>query len=129
MTQRNIDAMDMIIDKISNGDTLSEALSKVYSKRNVHIPYTENNFDVKVADLHMSMRTTNSLMRSKLRTITDIIKYCENNRITTIKYFGDSSGIEVFETILNYCWSQMTEEEKIAFLIDTVERNEKNLII
>ena len=35
--------------------------------------------------------------------------------------------IEVFEAILDACWDSMTEERKISFLIDTVERNSDNI--
>ena len=39
MTQKNIDIMDLIVNKMANGDRLSKALGDVYYKRNVLVPY------------------------------------------------------------------------------------------
>lgn len=127
MTQRNIDTMDIIVNKIADGAKLSEALKFVYDKRNVCIPYVETNFDESLMSLGMTSRTTNALMRAGLRTIGDVVNYCNTQKITTIKTLGNHSGIEVFETILDYCWECMSYKEKATFLIDTVERNSINL--
>ena len=123
MTQRNIDIMDIIVSKMTEGDTLSKALQRVYNKRNVAIPYDTADFDVEILSLNMSNRTTNALMRAKLVTLGDVIRFCGMEKITTIRNFGHSAGIELFETILNYCWDKMNQDEKTVFLIDTVERN------
>jgi DNA-directed RNA polymerase alpha subunit len=95
----------------------------VYSKRNVAIPYIEGNMSESVMNLRMSSRATNALLRAGIRTINDVIDFCQANKITKIVNLGRSSGIEVFETILDYCWDHMSQEERVSFLIDTVERN------
>lgn len=127
MTQRNINTMDTIVDMLTEGKKLSEALKLVYTKRNVAIPYTEEMLDVRVTDLKMSMRTTNALMRAHLKTIKDVVKFCKTEKITSLKTFGVSCGIELFETILDRCWSKMDNERRTDFLIDTVERNARYL--
>ena len=123
MTQRNIDVMDIIVNKMAEGDTLSKALKRVYNKRNVAIPYNEEIYDVAVATLAMSNRTTNALIRSKLKTIGEVIEFCQHQKITEVVNLGKNSGIELFETILDYCWEHLSQEERVSFLIDTVERN------
>ena len=125
MTQKNIYVMDIIVDKMANGTKLSKALEQVYSKRRICIPYKKEIFNVLVLDLSMSNRTANGLMRAKLKTLSDVIYFCKDKKITDVTSLGKSSGTEVLEAILDYCWDNMNEEEKVYFLIDTVERNSK----
>jgi DNA-directed RNA polymerase alpha subunit len=127
MTQRNIDAMDIIVNKMAEGFSISQALQLVYNKRNVGIPYKEENFRVSLMDLGMTSRSTNALLRAKMRTLGDVVEFCQKHKITDVANFGQTCGIEVFETILDYCWDHMTEKEKVDFLIDTVERNIDNI--
>ena len=127
MTQTNINAMDIIVTKMRNGKTLSKAMQEVYIKRNVAIPYREEWFGCKIASLKMSMRTTGALLRNKMETIKDVVNYTESGKITNIATLGRVSAIELFESILDYCWSQMSQDEKTAFLIDVVERNNGNI--
>ena len=127
MTQRNIDVMDIIVSKMAEGVKLSKALEYVYSKRNVHIPYKEDYFDVLIVDLGLSRRSSNALMRAKMRRLGDVVKFCNVKKITDITNLGVASGIEIFETILDYCWNKMSQKEKVSFLIDTVERNSDHI--
>lgn len=129
MTQVNINIMDAIVDKMIAGEKLSQALKSVYVVRHVCIPYDEDIFNVSLRTLKMSCRTTNALLRAGLRTLKDVISYCKQHKITEIPTLGKSSGIEVLETILDYCWSNMTTKERTDFLIDTVERNSINIRI
>ena len=125
MTQRNIEAMDIIVTKMAEGMTLSKALEKVYTKRVVQIPYKEEYFDELITDFGMSRRSTNALLRGRMRKISDVIKHCNEKKITDIAGLGVGSGIEVMETILDHCWNNMSQDEKTNFLINTVERNSK----
>jgi hypothetical protein len=125
MTQRNIYVMDVIVSKMVEGDKLSKALQRVYSKRNVAIPYIEDDLNESVMNLGMSGRATNALLRARLRTVRDVVEFCASRKITDVTNLGINSGIEVFEAILDYCWDHMSQEERVSFLIDTVERNSK----
>lgn len=127
MTQKNINTMNTIVEEMAAGKKLSQALKTVYSKRNVIIPYKEEIFNVSVLSLKMSSRTSNALMRSRLKTLGDVIDYCQNKKITTVSCMGPMSAVELFETILDYCWKHMSQNERVSFLIDTVERNEQNI--
>ncbi len=127
MTQRNVEIMDIVVTKMANGKRLSKALECVYEKRNVRIPYKEECFNELVIEFGLSRRSTNALLRSKLRTIGDVVKFCEEKKITDIAGLGTGSGIEVFEAILDYCWDNMSQDEKTYFLIDTVERNSNHI--
>ena len=123
MTQKNIETMDIIVTKMANGTNLSKALEEVYTRRTVRIPYKEKYCEELVIEFGLSRRSTNALLRAKLRTIGDVIKFCEEKKITEIAGLGTGSGIEVFESILDYCWGEMSKNERVYFLIDTIERN------
>ena len=127
MTQTNINTLDLIVSKMQHGKTLSKALHEVYTKRSVAIPYKEEWLDCKIISLKMSMRTTAALLRNKITTIGDVVKYTEEKKITTLQTFGRVSAIELFESILDYCWNHMSQAEKDRFLINTVERNSDNV--
>ena len=127
MTTRNIDTMDTIVSMLAEGKKLSKALKLVYTKRNVAIPFTEDMLDVRVLDLNMSTRTSNAFMRAHLRTIKEVVEFCNKESITKVKTLGTTSCIELFETILDHCWSKMDNERRTKFLIDTVERNTRYL--
>ena len=123
MTQRNIYVMDQIVNKMADGTKLSKALKDIYTKRNVCVPYSEEDLKTPITDLRMSCRTTNALLRTNLMTIKDVVKFCEYNKIMKIRNLGTASGIELFEAILDYCWERMNSDKRTDFLIDTVERN------
>lgn len=123
MTQKNIDVMDIIVSKMAEGDKLSKALGRVYTKRSVTIPYSDKQLDTPVTSIGLSKRAIIRLIRTKLMTLGDVVEFCSTNKITDIINMGKNTGVEVFETILDYCWNQMTAKEKELFLIDTVERN------
>ena len=127
MTQRNIEIMNIIVDKMVRGKTLSEALKDVYTKRSVSIPYDDDMLTVSVRNLHMSSRTTNALMRSHLVTLGEVVNLCNQQKITDVKAMGVSGGTELFESILNYLWGEMTEDEQLNFLIDIVAKNSKHI--
>ena len=127
MTQKNIDTMDLIVSKMAHGKTLSKALHEVYTKRNVAIPYHEEWLECKLTSLKMSLRTTQALLRNKMETINDIVNYTKEHKITNLQTFGKVSAMELFSSILDYCWSNMSQDEKDKFLIDTVQRNSDNL--
>lgn len=123
MTQREIDTMDVIVNKMSEGAKLSQALKEVYTQRHVLVPYDPDNFNISLMDLKMSRRSTNALLRAGLRTLGDVVNYCSKRKITDIANLGQNSGVEIFEVILDYCWQHMSATERKDFLIDTVERN------
>ena len=127
MTQTNINTLDLIVSKMAHGKKLSEALHEVYTKRNVAIPYKEEWFDCKIDSLGMSMRTTAALLRNKIKTIGDVVRYTEQKKITTLQTFGKVSAIELFETILDYCWEHMSQKQQDRFIIDVVTRNSGNI--
>lgn len=127
MTQRNIDIMDRIVDELAKGKKLSEALNTVYEKRNVEIPFNDEMFDIKITDLHLSNRAVGALMRAGLTTVNKVIEYGNKRPLNNINNFGQVSGIEFLEVVLDIAWDKMSQKAKVEFLIDTVERNQGNI--
>ena len=127
MTQKNIDTMDIIVGLLAQNKKISRALRYVYDKRHLILPHNPQWYQIDVVDLGMTNRTMNALMRSHLTTLQDVIDYCEESNIKDIKGFGVAAGVELMETILDICWDNMTEQQRVDFLIDTVERNELHI--
>jgi DNA-directed RNA polymerase alpha subunit len=119
--------MDAIVNELANGKTISDALKAVFTKRTVQIRYTDAKFDVPVTSLGMSRRATNVLMRNGVHTITELANYSMELSVRNLRGCGKDSLTEIMETVLNYAWDHMTEKEKIAFLMNTVNLNEYNL--
>lgn len=127
MTQKNINVMDILVDKMAGGMKLSKALEEVYETRRVGIPYSEDYENVLIIDLGLSRRASNALLRAKMRRVSDIVEFCQTNKITDITNLGTNSGTEIFEAILNYYWDHASQNERTSFLIDVVERNSEHV--
>lgn len=120
--------IDRIINELANGANLSYALSTVYTKRKVVIPYEKKWFNVDIRDMNLDSRVTNALMRSHLKTLNDVMDFIEEgNKPIDIRNLGVVSGKTLMETILDYAWDCMDVKEKAEFLIDIVVRNERYL--
>lgn len=127
MTQKNIDMMDAVVSSLAHGKTISQALKTVYTKRTVRLPYNEKVLETPIEKLTVSSRTHNALMRAHFQTIKEAVEYISTEGIMKIRNFGKVCAVELFESILNYHWDQMTNDEKTKFLIDTVERNQHHI--
>ena len=127
MTQQHIDTMDIIVDLVASGKKISQALGEVYKKRCIVLPFMEDIMDDPIENLRMSQRTYNALMRAKLRSIGAVVSYSDGGDFSRIRNFGQLSGIELFESLLNYCWARMDNDQRTNFLLDAVVRNEEHL--
>lgn len=127
MTQQHIDTMDIIVDLVVSGKKISQALGEVYKKRCIVLPFMEDIMDDPIENLRMSQRTYNALMRAKLRSIGAVVSYSDGGDFSRIRNFGQLSGIELFESLLNYCWARMDNDQRTNFLLDAVVRNEEHL--
>ena len=81
-------------------------------------------FDVGIDVLGLSNRTSNALMRASLFTVKEVINFILEEGIRKVRNLGVSSGVELFEAILDYSWANMTKKDRVSFLIDAVERNQ-----
>ena len=88
MTQQNIETMNIIIDLVAGGKKISRALGDVYEKRCIMLPFMDSILDDPIENMKMSQRTTNALMRAKLRSIGDVISYSDGGDFARIRNFG-----------------------------------------
>lgn len=128
MTQKNIDIMNLIIKTLEEGKTIAQTIRLIFKNPSVAIPFSNNMLDTSVTELEISVRTHNALLRNHIYTISDVIEFNKRNGITKAKGLGKGSAIDLFESILNWCWMQMTNDERMNFLIDTIERNNDKII-
>lgn len=128
MTQKNIDIMNLIIKTLEEGKTIAQTIRLIFKNPSVAIPFSNNMLDTSVTELEISVRTHNALLRNHIYTISDVIEFNKRNGITKAKGLGKGSAIDLFESILNWCWTQMTNDEQMNFLIDTIERNNDKII-
>lgn len=127
MNNTNIAVMDVIVNYLSKGHSISDALKMVYTKRHIAIPFKPEHLYLQVVDLKMSTRTTLALRRNGLHTVEAVIKAGNSDELNNIRNLGRKSAIELYETLLNYLWERLTMTEKTDFLIDVVIRNSENL--
>ena len=128
MKQQNINVLHGIIAELENGAPISKALSVYYTKRKVIIPIKEITHDIALDELDLTTRTSNALKRARLMTFGDLLNYVENgNQLKTIKGFGATSIITLYEQILDYHFELLNATEKVRFLIACVKDNEKFL--
>ena len=119
--------IDRILNELKAGKTISKALGAVYEKRIVCIPFNDADLDVEIYKLKMPSRITNALMRTRLKTIGDVVEYADNNRdgLRDIPNLGKTSIMELMETLLDYYWERMSVTERAHFLLDVVETNKE----
>lgn len=127
MKQVNIDIMDIIVDNLAAGMTISKALKEVYTKRSVAIPYDDSFADVSIDDLGVSKPTSNALKRERMRTVRDIVNFAEAKGIKNVRNMGLAKCTETMEALLNYAWNHMDNNKRTKFLLSTVERNESHI--
>ena len=127
MTDKNIHVMDLIIKNMARGDKLSQAMKKVYTKRNVAIPYKPELMSVQIKDMKMSLRTTRGLIKAGKHTIDDVVNSNRTENIMKIAGIGKASYVEFMTSVLDYSWEHMGAKERERFLIDTVERNANHI--
>lgn len=127
MNNIHIAVMDLIVDRLGHGFSISDALKMFYTERHIAIPFKPQHLDYQIADLKMSTRTTFALRRNGFHTVASVIRAGHKGEIKDIRNLGQKSAIELYETLLNYFWERLTMIEKTDFLIDTVIRNSEYL--
>ena len=103
---------------------LPQTLDKVFGKNvSVRIGFSKVDCDKKIDDIEFSVRANNSLKRSGLFTIGDIIDAVAQDRIMNIKNLGTKTRNEIKTRLLVLGYENSTVTEKKNFLMDVIERN------
>ncbi len=106
---------------LRNGVKISYALKEVCGSKQISIPFNDEDFDVLLEELNLSMRSYNALKRAKLNTLGETIQHFAQNGWNSIKNFGKTSAMEVFEKIIDVAWDNMSDVQKMDFLMSIQE--------
>ena len=103
---------------------LSETLDKVFGKNvNVKIGFSKIDCEKKIEEIEFSVRAINSLKRSGLFTIGDVIDAVAQNKIMQIKNLGIKTRNEIKTRLLVLGYENSNVIEKKHFWLDAIERN------
>lgn len=103
---------------------LSETLDKVFGKNvNVKIGFSKIFCEKKIEEIEFSVRAINSLKRSGLFTIGDVIDAVAQDKIMQIKNLGIKTRNEIKTRLLVLGYENSNVTEKKHFWLDAIERN------
>lgn len=103
---------------------LPETLDKVFGKNvNVKIGFSKIDCEKKIEEIEFSVRAINSLKRSGLFTIGDVIDAVAQDKIMQIKNLGTKTRNEIKTRLLVLGYENSTVTEKKHFWLDAIERN------
>jgi hypothetical protein len=113
--------IDKIINELSTGKPISEALKAVCEQRHIVLFIKEEHMNVDIAKVVNDTRTSNALKRSGLFTLQNVLEYVENgNKISELPYVGERAIRYLLERILDYNWDCMDNNERAEFLLKVV---------
>lgn len=113
MSNININTVNNLI---KNGLTITEALKEVYTTRKFSIAFNDSDFNIHISELGLGNRAENALLRAGFHTLMDAINHINENGWNSIKTFGKTSAIELYEKIIEVVWDGMNETERMNFL-------------
>ena len=103
---------------------LPATLDKVFGKNvRVKIGFSKIDCDKKIEEIEFSVRAINSLKRSGMFTIGDVIDAVAQDKIMQIKNLGTKTRNEIKTRLLVLGYENSTATEKKQFLIDVLDRN------
>ena len=109
--------IDQIIKLLRSGVKASRALKEVCGSQKISIPFNDEDFDIPLEKLELSVRSYNALKRHRLNTLNDVIKQFDKDGWNNIKTFGKTSAAEVFDKIIGVAWDGMSQVQRAEFLI------------
>ena len=103
---------------------LTETLDKVFGKNvSVRIGFSKIDCDKKIEEIEFSVRAINSLKRTGVFTIGEVIDAIAQDKIMQIKNLGTKTRNEIKTRLLVLGYENSTVTEKKQFLMDVLERN------
>ena len=103
---------------------LPETLDKVFGKNiSVRIGFSKIDCDKKIEEIEFSVRAINSLKRTGVFTIGEVIDAIAQDKIMQIKNLGAKTRNEIKTRLLVLGYENSTEAEKKQFLLDVIDRN------
>ena len=105
---------------------LMNTICAVFGKgAQIELGYTQKLCETNVADLDLSVRSYNALMRAGCKTVGQAIAAINDNKLLAVRNLGVKSIAEIRRLILEYGYAQASDRRKKEFLHNLVRMNKK----
>ena len=90
---------------------------------NVSIPLSKSVMDADITELNFSVRSFNALKRQGVSTVRDLTEIIEGEQLICCRNLGRISVAEIKAKLLDYCYTKLTEKEKLEFFRQLISSN------
>ncbi len=119
---KNLNAKDLV--KLSEQNGFIQTVYSEFGKAvNVSIPISENDMDTDITELNLSVRAFNGLKRRGVSTVRDLVGIIENGELICVRNLGRLSVSQIKTLVLDYCYYQLNDGEKIVFFQKLIDKN------
>ena len=118
----NHNAKDLVKLSEHNG-FIQTVYSEFGNAVNVSIPISERDMDTDITELNLSVRAFNGLKRRGVSTVRDLVGIIENGELICVRNLGRLSVSQIKTVVLDYCYYQLTDREKIVFFQKLIDKN------
>lgn len=119
---KKLNAKDLVKLSEQNG-FIQTVYSEFGNAVNVSIPISEKDMDTDITELNLSVRAFNGLKRRGVTTVRDLVGIIENGELICVRNLGRLSVSQIKTIVLDYCYSQLTDREKIVFFQKLIDKN------
>ena len=120
---KNLNAEELV--RMSEEIGFVQTVYSVFGKTvNVSLPLSTRAMDTDIMELNLSVRAFNGLKRRGVSTIRDLVDIIENGELPCVRNIGRMSVSQIKTLVLDYCYYQLNDGEKIVFfqkLIDKIK--------
>ncbi len=110
--------------KVANQYGFIETMYTVFGDNfSVSIPIGKETIATDLSELSLSVRAYNGLRRSGIFTLGDLVETLQQNALPCIRNLGRKSISEIKTKMLNYCYQQLLNDEKIMFFQKMIDKN------
>lgn len=110
--------------RAANENGLITALYGAFGRSaKVSIPFSQRACETSVDDIDFSQRASNSLKRSGVFTVGEIIDLIADDGLLQIRNLGKKTENEIKLRILLFGYERLSENEKKRFFLDAVSKN------
>ena len=119
---KNLNAKDLV--KLSEQNGFIQTVYSEFGKAvNVSIPISENDMNTDITELNLSVRAFNGLKRRGVSTVRDLVGIIENGELSCVRNLGRLSVSQIKTLVLDYCYYQLNDGEKIVFFQKLIDKN------
>lgn len=119
---KNLNAKELVRISEENG-FIPTVYSAFGSCVDVSIPISEKDMDTDITELNLSVRAFNGLKRRGVSTIRDLVNIIENGELHCVRNLGRLSVSQIKTIVLDFCYSQLTDYEKLSFFQKMIDTN------